>query len=251
MAANARRRRRRLRRTRTKQKHTTTHKKNNYYSYADALDWLLIVLGVLGALTNGAMLPLFTVIFGDFTNAFGSYVPECVLPPSSGLRPPTLMSDAAFTTLVSGIALKFFYLALGAAGAGFVQQACWSWSGTRQANRLRRLYLAGVLRQDVAFFDTQATTGGLLQGLNEDSAAVQEGISDKAGLFLQHLATFTVGYVIAFTKGWDMTLVMVGCLPFLAAVGAVLAKMTTSLNNRATTAYTDAGSVVQQALSQV
>jgi hypothetical protein len=229
----------------------TTKKQTTKKSYADALDWLLVALGVAGALVNGAMLPLFTVIFGDFTNAFGSYVPECVLPPSSGARPPSLMSDAAFASLVSGIALKFLYLALGAAGAGFLQQASWSWAGTRQANRLRRRYLAAVLRQDIAFFDTQATTGGLLQGLNEDSAAVQEALSDKVGTFLQHMSTFLVGYIIAFTKGWDMTLVMVGCLPFLAAVGAVLAKMTTSLNNRATTAYTDAGSVVQQALSQV
>lgn len=38
-----------------------------------------------------------------------------------------------------------------------------------QSNRLRQRYLAAVLRQDVGFFDTQATTGGLLQGLNEDS----------------------------------------------------------------------------------
>lgn len=33
--------------------------------------------------------------------------------------------------------------------------------------------------QDIAFFDTQATTGGLLQGLNEDSLAVKESISEK------------------------------------------------------------------------
>jgi hypothetical protein len=32
-----------------------------------------------------------------------------------------------------------------------------------------------VLRQDVAFFDVDATSGGLLQGLNEDSIAVSEG----------------------------------------------------------------------------
>lgn len=38
-----------------------------------------------------------------------------------------------------------------------------------QSNRLRRRYLAAVLAMDVGFFDTQATTGGLLQGLNEDS----------------------------------------------------------------------------------
>jgi hypothetical protein len=33
--------------------------------------------------------------------------------------------------------------------------------------------------QDITFFDTQASTGGLLQGLNEDSLAVKEAISEK------------------------------------------------------------------------
>lgn len=61
----------------------------------------------------------------------------------------------------------------------------------------------------------------------------------QVGTFLQHTATFVVGFVIAFTRSWDMTLVMVGCLPFLAAVGGILAKLTTTLTNKATAAYTE------------
>jgi ATP-binding cassette subfamily B (MDR/TAP) protein 1 len=38
-----------------------------------------------------------------------------------------------------------------------------------------------VCLQDISFFDTQASTGGLLQGLNEDSLAVKEAMSDKVG----------------------------------------------------------------------
>jgi ABC-type multidrug transport system fused ATPase/permease subunit len=83
--------------------------------------------------------------------------------------------------------------------------------------------------------------GGLLQGLNEDSLAVQQAISDKAGLFLQHITTFVVGYIVAFWRGWDMTLVMVGCLPFLAAAGAVMARVATSLGNKQAEAYTEVG----------
>ena len=84
--------------------------------------------------------------------------------------------------------------------------------------------------------------GGLLQGLNEDSLAVQQALSDKVGLFLQHMATFITGYIIAFVKGWDMTLVMVGCLPFLAGVGGVLTKLTTSISSKSTEAYTEVSS---------
>ena len=45
------------------------------------------------------------------------------------------------------------------------------------------MYLKAVLRQDVGFFDTQATTGGLLQGLNEDSlVGAADGLFSNARL---------------------------------------------------------------------
>jgi ABC-type multidrug transport system fused ATPase/permease subunit len=67
--------------------------------------------------------------------------------------------------------------------------------------------------------------GSLLQGLNDDSAAVQAAISEKVAHFVQHMTTATAGIIVAFVGGWDMTLVMVGVLPFLAAVGMTLAKV--------------------------
>lgn len=67
----------------------------------------------------------------------------------------------------------------------------------------------------------------------------------QVGVFLQHTATFVVGFVVAFTRSWDMTLVMVGCLPFLAGVGGIMAKLVTTLSNKATTAYTEVRSCVQ------
>eukprot|EP00775_Hariotina_reticulata_P008041 gene8041-8236_t len=219
------------------------------YSTADALDMLLLLLGVVGGLGSGVLLPLFTIVFGDFTNAFGTFWPRC-----PGLPPPPpqfSMTEDHFNGVVREIALKFLWLSLGAVGAGFMQQFCWTYSSVRQVNRLRRLYLRAVLRQDIPFFDTQATTGGLLQGLSEDSLAIQQAIADKVGTFLQHFATFSAGFIIAFTKGWDMTLVLVGCLPFLAGVGALLAKLTTSFSSKQTEAYTEAGAVVQQSLSQI
>jgi ABC-type multidrug transport system fused ATPase/permease subunit len=52
-------------------------------------------------------------------------------------------------------------------------------SGSRQATRLRQRYLAAVLRQDAAYFDVHARSGELMQGLNEDTAAIQLGIGEK------------------------------------------------------------------------
>ena len=52
-------------------------------------------------------------------------------------------------------------------------------AGARQATRLRRQYLQAVLRQEAAFFDASAQSGVLLQGLNEDTSAIQLAIGEK------------------------------------------------------------------------
>jgi ABC-type multidrug transport system fused ATPase/permease subunit len=70
----------------------------------------------------------------------------------------------------------------------------------------------------------------------------------QVGVFLQHMTTFIVGFVVAFTRGWDMTLVLVGCLPFLAAIGAVLTQLQTKLASMQTAAYTDVSGCVRPLL---
>ncbi len=52
-------------------------------------------------------------------------------------------------------------------------------AGARQATRLRQQYLQAVLRQEPAFFDASAKSGALLQGLNEDTSAIQLAIGEK------------------------------------------------------------------------
>lgn len=69
-------------------------------------------------------------------------------------------------------------------------------TGVRQANRIRHLYLAAVLQQEVAFFDTDTSSGKLLNGLNEDTVTIQNAIGEKVGNFVHHLFTFLVGIAI-------------------------------------------------------
>ena len=69
-------------------------------------------------------------------------------------------------------------------------------AGFRQTARIRQQYLTSALQQEISFFDTQATTGDLLQGLNELSNTIQSGIGEKAGNTLHHLGTFAAGFAI-------------------------------------------------------
>ena len=72
--------------------------------------------------------------------------------------------------------------------------------GVRQANRIRHAYLASVLQQEVAFFDTDTSSGKLLNGLNDDTVTVQNAIGEKVGNFVHHLATCLVGIAIGQTS---------------------------------------------------
>jgi hypothetical protein len=80
-------------------------------------------------------MPLFSLLFGEFTQAFGSYVPTC--PGDAPLPPgfPGFMSNDEFRGLISGIALKFVYLAVGAGVMGALQQGCWTYTSNRQARQ--------------------------------------------------------------------------------------------------------------------
>ena len=69
-------------------------------------------------------------------------------------------------------------------------------AGLRQTNRIRALYLQRALQQEVGFFDVHATTGMMMQGLNEDTLIIQQAIGEKVGVTIHFLATFVGGYAI-------------------------------------------------------
>lgn len=99
---------------------------------ATPLDWLLMVLGTLGALGHGMIFPLYAILFGDMANIFGGYRPACL-----GFPPPPpgtpVVTNAMFNDQIADIALRFLYMALGAFVASYLQQACWSLAGNRCA----------------------------------------------------------------------------------------------------------------------
>lgn len=85
--------------------------------------------------------------------------------------------------------LTLYFVGLGAATlvASFLEVAMFMWSGTRQVARLRQRYLEAALTQEQAYYDTQATSGDVLSGLNEDCQAVQNAISEKVGKAVHHV----------------------------------------------------------------
>jgi ATP-binding cassette subfamily B (MDR/TAP) protein 1 len=61
--------------------------------------------------------------------------------------------------------------------------SCWTITGERQAARIRSLYLKSILRQDIAFFDIEMTTGQIVSRMSGDTVLVQDAIGEKVRAF--------------------------------------------------------------------
>lgn len=72
--------------------------------------------------------------------------------------------------------------------------------------------------QEVGWFDQEENSSGAIAGrLSTDTLYIRGAVGDQLGLLMQNLVTIIGAYVIAFTAGWKMTLVITAVVPLLGA----------------------------------
>ncbi|KAF8043093.1 hypothetical protein BT93_A1440 [Corymbia citriodora subsp. variegata] len=175
-----------------------------------------------------------TVLFGQLINTFGQN-----------------QANSNIVYLVSKTSLKCIYLALGCGAAAFLQVSCWMVTGERQAARIRGLYLKTILRQDVAFFDKETNTGEVVGRMSGDTVLIQNAMGEKVGTFIQLVSTFVAGFMIAFTKGWLLTLIMLTMIPLLVIAGGVSSLIISKTASRGRSTYAKAATVVEQTIGSI
>ncbi|CAD6238380.1 unnamed protein product [Miscanthus lutarioriparius] len=191
-----------------------------------------MAVGAVMAVANGMAQPIMTFIFGDVIDAFGSASPDVL-------------------HRVVKVIMNFVFLGIGAGLASTLQVSCWTITGERQAARIRALYLKAILRQDIAFFDMEMSTGQVVERMAGDTFLIQDAIGEKVGKSIQLLSTFVGGFIIAFVRGWLLALVMLSSIPPTAIAGAIVSKVMTRLSTRMQAKYGDAGNVVEQMLGAI
>ncbi|XP_049382380.1 ABC transporter B family member 9-like isoform X3 [Solanum stenotomum] len=199
------------------------------FLFADRVDIALMTMGIFGAIGEGLTQPLMTLIFGQIINSFGGA-------PSSNEKPNFVL------LYYIGIETKCVSLLLNI----ITGMSCWMVTGERQAIRIRGLYLKTILRQDIAFFDTETTTGQVIGRMSGDTFLIQDALGDKVGKFIQYLSAFVGGFIIAFTKGWLLSLVLVSCIPALVIAGGAMASIMSKMSSRGQMTYAQAGDIVEQ-----
>ncbi|EAY98909.1 hypothetical protein OsI_20864 [Oryza sativa Indica Group] len=206
---------------------------HHLFKYADSTDVALMLVGTIASLASGMSQVIMTIIFGQMVDAFGKSSPGNIL------------------HQVNKAVLYFVYLGIGSGIVCFLQVSCWSVTGERQATRIRSLYLKTILRQDMAFFDKEMTTGQVISSISTDTTLIQGATGEKVGKFLQLVTTFLGGFVLAFLKGWLLTLVMLSTIPPFIFAAGIVSKMLAKISNEGLASYSKAGDIVEQTVGSI
>lgn len=111
-----------------------------------------------------------------------------------------------------------------------MQGFCFGLVGSNLATRVRTLFLQAVLRMEVGWFDMDTNTSGALTSrLATDAPAVRGAVADVLGIVVSNGSTMVFGYLIAFTTGWKMTLVVTAALPLLIFSSMIQMKFMTGV----------------------
>ncbi|KAJ1981867.1 hypothetical protein H4R33_005147 [Dimargaris cristalligena] len=212
------------------------------FRFATPVDWVLMAVGSVCAVATGVSQPLMAIIFGDVLQSLSEYA---FYSQSDPARANIVLNDAIYDMM------KWFGILAGATfTAATIQIFLWSYAAERQCRKIRELYYAAILRQEIAWFDS-VSTGDLTSRISGDVNVLQEGIGSKLSVVFQDTCCFIAGFAIAFAKGWRLALVLLSALPLIALCGAIMAKLVASKSSKGQDSYAGAGGVAEEVISGI
>ncbi|XP_063290789.1 ATP-dependent translocase ABCB1-like [Pelobates fuscus] len=193
-----------------------------------------IVFGIIASAISGGIYPTFAVIFGKVIGAFSEQ---------------DLNKKSQQTILLS-----LMFLALGVISliVHIVMGFTFGISGENLTMRLRNLSFKALLRQEIGFFDDHSNAVGvLLTRLATDASQVKGATGSRMGLITMTICTLLAAIIIAFVYGWQLTLLILACIPFLIGANFIRMKSMAGHASKDQKALEEAGRISTEAVENI
>lgn len=208
-------------------------------------EWICLLVGILAAIAAGVPLPLIGLLFGKMVDGFN----EQACANRSGMPTDPAQRDD-FLDQVSTHVVQIIIVAAVNFALIWIYTCSWSLLGERIVRRLRERYVRAVLSQNMAFFDT-LSPGEISTRLSENLIVVQNGTSEKVGIFLSSISYFVTSYIIAFILLPVLAGELVSLVPAFLIVSLVGAHFVSRFSAEMSNHLGDASSIATESLGNV
>ncbi|KAM5141520.1 ATP-dependent translocase ABCB1-like isoform 1-T3 [Mantella aurantiaca] len=193
-----------------------------------------IIMGVIAAAISGGIYPTFAVIFGKVIGSFS-------ITDENERSQKTILLSLMFLAL--GVISLVVYIIMGFS---------FGISGENLTLRLRSLSFKALLRQEIGFFDDHANAVGvLLTRLATDASQVKGTTGSRLGLLTITVCTLLTAIIIAFVHGWQLTLLILACIPFLVGANFIRMKSMTGHATKDQKALEEAGRISTECVENI
>lgn len=185
----------------------------------------------LCSVASGAVYPAFSIIMGkalqDYSLCASTTGGECPEPQRGIMR-----TDSDHN------ALYMFIISLLAAAAIVAQTGLLMLAASILLEKLRRMLLKAYLRADCEFFDQDGVSSGSLTNTLADGPQKINGlVGVTLGTIIQSISTLVVGFIIALSYGWKLSLVCIACSPLTLSAGFIRLKLVVLKDAKIKTAH--------------
>uniref|UniRef100_A0A8C7NA97 ATP-binding cassette sub-family B member 5 n=1 Tax=Oncorhynchus kisutch TaxID=8019 RepID=A0A8C7NA97_ONCKI len=169
-------------------------------------EWPYMLVGTLSSLVGGAVYPCVAIIFAKIIGV-------------------SVSQDHLLVALSQTFNMLWVCL------VGYISAVCsmfqgymFGKSGELLTMRLRRQVFHAMMRQEIGWFDDNNNAVGVLTTrLATDASLVKGATGSRLGLATNTVCALTIAIVVAFIHSWQLTLLILACVPFL--IGANFIQM--------------------------
>ncbi|KAI9290446.1 hypothetical protein K502DRAFT_274677, partial [Neoconidiobolus thromboides FSU 785] len=184
----------------------------------------LVFLGLVGALIDGAIMPIYSLILTRVSKSF------------IDIKKPGFhdigVSDSNFWALMFVVLGVISFFAINAR-IGALEHVGESITYDIRLNSFKTL-----LNQEIAYFDNPINSVGILSSkLSTEAEQIQGLISKVTGPIIMAISTMCVGLGIAFANGWKLTLVVLACVPVIALANVLQMRILTNVSIKTKKSY--------------
>ncbi|KAJ6632548.1 P-loop containing nucleoside triphosphate hydrolase protein [Mycena sp. CBHHK59/15] len=189
----------------------------------------LLLPAISSSVVVGGIAPFMTIIIGHAFDAFSKFS----TPPTS----PTADAKELLLHRVGLAALELIGLAVGSFTLSSLTSCLWIFTGEQNVMTLRKRVYASVARKDMTFFDKLGSeeqgvvqpseedqgplgAGGLMAQFTRETDEVRSASSLATGRIIEYLTTCITCLVLAFSRSYSLTLVILSAVPVLVIIQA-------------------------------